>query len=191
MPKAMHRSKGLQALHCGRAANFRIFDIVKSGQSLVAFCDLSVQHRNHGKLRHQYPSHAPCEVSFPIRSCILVGKDAMVTEGIQGAISGPSKLPGKAGWFMDVYGGLWDVYGMFMGCLWWVNGGFRWHAYWICQAGFSELILMCAAKVRRQVNAVAWQVVAHTSARWEKTILAHWKLTLGMEHWLNIHRHID
>ena len=69
---------------------------------------------NHGKLRHQYPSHAPCEVSFPIRSCILVGKDAMVTEGIQGAISGPSKLPGKAGWFMDVYGGLWDVYGMFM-----------------------------------------------------------------------------
>jgi hypothetical protein len=80
---------------------------------------------------------------------------------------------------------------MFMGCLWWVNGGFRWHAYWICQAGFSELILMCAAKVRRQVNAVAWQVVAHTSARWEKTILAHWKLTLGMEHWLNIHRHID
>jgi hypothetical protein len=97
MPKAMHRSKGLQALHCGRAANFRIFDIVKSGQSLVAFCDLSVQHRNHGKLRHQYPSHAPCEVSFPIRSCILVGKDAMVTEGIQGAISGPSKLPGKAG----------------------------------------------------------------------------------------------
>ena len=39
----------------------------------------------------------PCEVSFPIRSCILVGKDAMVTEGIQGAISGPSKLPGKAG----------------------------------------------------------------------------------------------
>lgn len=35
-------------------------------------------------------------VSFPIRSCILVGKDAMVTDGIQGAISGPSKCDDKS-----------------------------------------------------------------------------------------------
>ena len=64
----------------------------------MAFSDLRVQHgatQKSWEIETEIPKC--CEVSFPIRSCILVGKDAMVTEGIQGAISGPSKLPGNTG----------------------------------------------------------------------------------------------
>ena len=125
--------------------------------------------------------HAPCEVSFPIRSCILVGKDAMVTDGIQGAISGPSKWHGKAGWFVVI---LMVVYGGFIivihGGLWWLKycdlwwfiliyGGFRLRAaYWIDTPSWFFRADFDAAKVRWQVHAVAWQVVAHAHGHTHK-----------------------
>lgn len=42
----------------------------------------------------KWPQDACPQVEFPIRSCILVGKDALATVGIVGAISGPPKCLG-------------------------------------------------------------------------------------------------